>query len=372
MHVMVLLGGVLSGLAGIALLLQLAVPRFAVHNDTPAAATCLLILAFCGPGAVGMFISALITLWPALATDRIFDEYRRGEVLADWHFTPLEWHDHVQAESARLTGTGVLPWLWLVGPVAVIAVIILWMVFPDGAARVANVTMVVAGAAVALWLIRQVQKAVFRRKIDTMRRNPRVLIGPNSVYSDGIFNPWNVGLLVLQRVRVLPGPPMMLELTIGTGRVAQAASAALAVASLTGGSAAAGGALANMRSQTLVPVPAAKQDDVARVVEALLSPLSPMPAPVQADRAPSRALRPRAVRRPHPRRWWLATSAMFVTGFVSFLLGYSPDRHPSSLQSAASVAGLFLWIGGVVAASLAVLASIRIYWSRGRPRPPEA
>ena len=366
MQVMVPLGCVLMVAASIALLLQFTDPRFAGTANTSAAIGCILVLALCGPGAIALFLSALIMLWPARVTDRIFDQFRRGELLADWRFTPSEWNEHVEAEVVRLNKTSALVWLWLVGPSAGIAAMILWIASHSVMARVETMAIVAACAAVALWLLRQIQKAFFRKRIATLRRNPRVLVGASAIYCGGFFKPWNVSMLVLQRARLLPGPPVMVELTIGTGQVVQAAGAVLSVASLAGGSVAAGGALANMQSQMLAPVPAGKLDDAVRVLQALLAPLPRMAAPVSADIAPA-PRQPR--RRPRPGRLWAFAAIMFVVGFVLFLVGDAQDAPPSSLQMAASVTGLFLWVAVLITAVVALTGSIRAYRSRHRARP---
>ena len=365
MRIMLLLGCVFLVLAAIVLALQRADPaRFAVAANTPASTACLVVLALCGPGALAMLLSALITLRPVLVTDRIFDQFRRGDMLADWRFTSSEWDRYVDAEVARLGQGGVLAGLWLVGPFAVVAAITLWTVYPTGQARVEAMTVVAGVAMLALWLLRQMQTAFHRKRIATLRRNPRVLIGGSSIYCGGFFKPWNVSMLVLQRARLLPGPPMMLEVTIGAGQAVQAADTVLAIASLAGGSG--GGTAQSMRSQMLVPVPADRHDEAARVMQELVSPppLTNLPTRriIAAGPAPGQGR--------GGRHWWAVTAIMFVAGFGLFLLGaaaHDPlDAALSSMGTAASVAGLFLWIGGLVTAVVAVMGSIHSYRLRRR------
>ncbi len=48
-----------------------------------------------------MFLAALITLWPARSTDRVLEQFWRGEFLADWRFPADEWEVFLERECAR-------------------------------------------------------------------------------------------------------------------------------------------------------------------------------------------------------------------------------------------------------------------------------
>jgi hypothetical protein len=64
------------------------------------------------------------------------------------------------------------------------------------------------------------------------------------------------------------------------------------------------------------------------------------------------------------------TAVMFVVGFILLLIGGKADDAAeagrSSMGMAASVVGLFLWIGGLITGIIAVTVSIRSYLSRAR------
>ena len=68
--------------------------------------------------------------------------------------------------------------------------------------------------------------------------------------------------------------------------------------------------------------------------------------------------------------WWAITAGMFALGLGLLLLGAASqapsDAVLSSMGTAAAVAGLFLWIGGLVTALLALVAFIRTHRSRAR------
>lgn len=339
------------------------------------AAACSAGLICGGAFAFAFLISVLAAIWSAKTTDRAFARLLAGEMLADWHFPPREWDGFLQTEQASLS-RGCWGLALLLGlPVMIVMGIPGFALADDTVTGVRNLILVVlAGSAVgggAVFL----RVRFIRRRIEELRRIPRVLIGENAVYCGGIFKPWNILSTVLRRIRIVPGPPMMLDVEIGPGQSAQTAlrftRGALAVTAALGGGGAAGAGIgpSNFISEFRVPVPAGKEEEAARIVDSLLHPAalhSPavvaVPAAGTARSPLSAAPRPARGRR---HRWWALTGVLLVTGFAMFLL--APSLAPPSptgtgdppLYTAVTVAGLLLWVAAGIIAILAVIDLLR-------------
>jgi hypothetical protein len=84
-------------------------------------------------------------------------------------------------------------------------------------------------------------------------------------------------MTVLQRIRMIPGSPPRLEVTIGPNRALQAVGTVAGVASAAGGGAGGGGA--GTPTQVMVPVPAGHEVEAAELIDVLLRPRAVARAP---------------------------------------------------------------------------------------------
>ena len=207
------------------------------------------------------------------ATDRIIDQFREGEALADWSFPPPEWDAFLTLEQARrMKGRWWIVGPVIVGPIAVVLAITGWPLAHDMWVKIAIMVLVAGASAAVFWLVWQLFRVADRRHLAMMRRDPRVLIKPSAIYCGGVLTLWDVGMTVLQGIRTVAGSPMMLEVTTGASRTA---STAVGVTSIVTGGISGAAANSNMAPKVLVPVPHGREEAAAHVAEALLQPPGP-------------------------------------------------------------------------------------------------
>jgi hypothetical protein len=224
---------VMAAMAASLLFVQPPVPKQPMSGGQTAL---ILVLLASLPLTISMLLSALITLPAARQADRSIADFRAGRCLVQWEYGSEEWQAYVDAETARARK---INW-WIVALVGAATLItgvaagwsggktltakIAWsLVFPV-------VTFVFGGAAIAL--VRIVGSRRRRRLLTSPRR---AYISSNAFYCGGDFNYWGSGMRALESVRLLPGPPPVLELVIGLSRGAKSASKAVNVAALVGG-----------------------------------------------------------------------------------------------------------------------------------------
>jgi hypothetical protein len=261
MSAMRVLAWVLLGLAGTALVVRLFGPRFA-----PAAVTTVLVVMLTFGGMILGVV--LIMERAAVQTDRLFVAFCQSEMLADWRFPAAEWERFIDADASQIGRVTYAIALCVVLPLAGIAGVALWTGI-SGWVRIAGLVAVVMAVAGTFYGVMWFERSYAARRMRQQRRSKRVLIGHDSVYCGGRFWRWNVNLLVLQKAKLRAGTPMLMDLTLGSSPALQVVGGLLAVAALVGGGSAGGGTV----SQTvLIPVPAGREDEAARVVAALLSP----------------------------------------------------------------------------------------------------
>ncbi len=221
--------------------------------------------------AAAMFFMALTTLFTARATDRIIDQFRGGESLADWSFAPSEWDAFLALEEIRrIKGRRWIILSTIVGPIAAVLAITGWLLALDIWVRTVIMILVAGMSAAAFWLIWQLFLVADHRHFAMMRRNPRVLIRRSAIYCGGVLTLWDVSMTVLRGIRMIAGSPMMLEVTTGASTMVSAVGTVANVTSMLTGSSA--GGATDMTAQVLVPVPFGREDEAAQVAKTLLQP----------------------------------------------------------------------------------------------------
>jgi len=248
-----------------------AIPYFSQMPTSDGAGLFWLVTAvLAGSTATVMFLVALLSLFVVRAGDRAFARFRGGQVLADWSFPPDQWEAFLRSERARRGKVRMqLGLLGLALPLGIFGLIVASVVAHDVATGIACVAGTVAVVALALCLAKWVAAWFDRRYVTRMRRNRRVLISEGAIYCGGALTLWDVNMTVLQRIRMIPGSPPQLEVTIGPNWASQAMGTVAGVASAAGGGAGGGG---GTPTQVMVPVPADHEAEAAEIINLLLRP----------------------------------------------------------------------------------------------------
>jgi hypothetical protein len=274
-----------GGLIGCALCaayaaLGAAIPYFSQMPTRDGAGLFWLVTALvAGSIALVMFLIALLSLFVVRAGDRAFARFRSGDVLADWSFPPDQWEAFLGAEQARRGKVRMqLGLLGLALPLGIFGLILASVVAHGVGTGIACVAGTVAVVALALRLAKWVADGFDRRYLARMRRNRRVLIGQSAIYCGGALTLWDVNMTVLQRIRMIPGSPLQLEVTIGPNRALRAVDTVAGVASAAGGGAGGGG---GTPTQVMVPVPAGHEGEAAALIDLLLRPRAVAHAPAR-------------------------------------------------------------------------------------------
>jgi hypothetical protein len=330
-----------------------------LNSRSDGATACFTGLVAGGAITFGLIISVLATIWSAKATDRAFARLLAGEMLADWHFPSQEWERYVASEQARMSKGWWALWVLVGLPVMIGAAIPAFVLADSAVGRARNLILAAAVVGVLGAIAAFLRARFIRRRVEAIRHIPRVLIGRNAVYFGGMFRPWNIMTTVLRRVRIITGAPMLLDIVIGPGQSAQTAlrfsRGALAVAAAFGGAGGAGISESSFISTLQVPVAAGREEEAARVVDALLYAPAPNAAPQVSA---SEVARPVV---PGQHRWWKLTGILLIAGLATILLApQSPQGTPDSpLYTAMAVTGMLLWVAAGVTALIAIVNLVR-------------
>ena len=322
----------------------------------------------------GLFI-ALVTMFVARAADRVIAEFRTGHALADWTFTPPEWGAFLASQRVRRSKGR----LWVAGLAVVLPIsfgvgMVAWMMAPRAWIGVANVALVLVGAALLLKLLGLIFAWSDRRYFAMLQRNRRVLVAHNAVYCGGVLTLWNVTGTVLQRIRILADSPMRLEVTTGANQALRTVGMVAGMASVASGGAAAGSAISGMVAQVVIPVPAGREGEAREVMQALLQPVRPPVRMMSVVGPPMRVPVAAPQSRSAPRSvwpWWWIAAGLWAVGLVLFLTAPTAKDGSEEFTNfglAISVVGLFMWIASLLAAIAAVFGTVRSFRHRAAAR----
>jgi len=186
---------------------------------------------------------ATLTLWYfAWRADAHLAAFKQGVYLAHWTYNAAEWRAHLEQEaenSRHMVYAGPLMGLVLCG----IPVLPFWKEL-----GVLGVAGVAAFGLLAGWGIGSlaIARASRQRAQAIARGRAEVYIGKEAALVDGHYIPWAGAGLTLTGATLVPGPPAALELTVrvNNGRVPQT-------------------------QQLRIPVPAGRQQEAERVIQAL-------------------------------------------------------------------------------------------------------
>ncbi len=167
--------------------------------------------------ALAMLFLALVLVFVSRATDAAFDQFRRGEVLADWRYSPEEWGAFLALEQKLHSKGGPAAGLAFIIPVVFILTILTWQLAPDSRSRIVVVSGAVAVGAALFWAITWLRSHLVRKHTARLRRNARVVTGQNAISCGGMLTQWNYGGTVLRRIRIVGGAPPCLEVVTGAG-----------------------------------------------------------------------------------------------------------------------------------------------------------
>jgi len=348
---------------------------------------CFLMVWITSPLMLAMLFSALLTIPTARKADREFDQFRGGDLLVRWEYSPDFWLPYVEAETHRLRGASKGGFGLIFGPLGVLALYIVYFVTRDSENKIEVIAIIVALLAGLMSIYIVSAKAVIRFRRNALLDCPRAYIGRSAIYCGGIFDFWGSQLRALQSVRLLPGhaPPGVLEFVIGlTDRAAVAFNTVSILAMRPG-------FLSSYSARQVIPIPPGEESRAAEIVTLLRSP-EHMAPPVKATQpqVSSHPAMPIAVAQPafvplkkppalsgvhhDPRslrekavRWFILTVILLIGGLGLFLLAIPIDSgrpagaQPSSLATGIEVAGLFAWM-----LSPAALIMSIIQWFRSR------
>jgi GNAT superfamily N-acetyltransferase len=185
-------------------------------------AACLIPALILGSMALGMLLSALLTIPTARATDRIFDTFRSGALLARWDYPAAMWEGHVAAEARRSRRNARI-WVGiafvLIGGVAGL---ISYSVPAARSRKIGAACIAVAATVLAAAGVYRLVVMLMERRLKAKRDCPRAYIGPTAVYAGGTFNFWGSQLRALQSVKLeagqSPGQPERIVVVIGLSK----------------------------------------------------------------------------------------------------------------------------------------------------------
>src|ERR1700722_10388927 len=103
---------------------------------------CYLTVWINSPLMLAMVFSALLTIPTARKADREFDQFRRGDLLVRWEYSPAFWLPYVEAETRRLRKAAKGGFCLIFGPLGVLAIYIGYMVARDSESKI-EVTAIV-------------------------------------------------------------------------------------------------------------------------------------------------------------------------------------------------------------------------------------
>ena len=356
--------------------------------------SCLLTVWIISPLMLAMLFSALLTIPTARKADREFDQFRRGDLLVRWEYSPEFWLPYVEAETHRLRGAAKGGFGLIFGPLGVLALFIGYLEARDMESKIEVIAIVVALLAGLMSIYIVSAKAVIRFRHNALLNCPRAYIGRSAIYCGGIFNFWGSQLRGLQSVRLLPGHdaghPGLLEFIIGMSTGAHRAMVAVDIVTTLAMSPT---YASSQSARQVIPIPPGEEGRAGEIISLLRAP-KPVAAAVKADRphvsvhsvAPPIASvlyastkKPPALSGGHhdpqvlhkkARRWLVVTVVLLFGGLGLFLVAIPVDSgrpagaQPSSLATGIEIAGLFAWVLSPAALVMAI-----VQWVRSRRSP---
>ncbi|MGD0464612.1 MAG: hypothetical protein ABSB74_19170 [Tepidisphaeraceae bacterium] len=263
--------------------------------------TCILIAWLTSPLMIAMLLSALLTIPTARQADREFDQFRRGDLLVRWEYSPEFWLPYVEAETHRLRGASRVMFGVIFGPITVLALIIGYSVPQATGEKIELCANLVAGLTVLSGAYYVAAKAIIQLRRNALLNCPRAYIGLSAIYCGGIFNFWGSQLRGLQSVRLLPGHtpehPGLLEFIIGLSTTGRRAAAAIDAVNLLAMRPA---YMSSYSTRQVIPVPPGEELPAAEIVTLLRTPQHTAP-PNKATQGHSYPAESVAFARPTPR-----------------------------------------------------------------------
>lgn len=339
-------------------------------RNGPAATTCLVVAAISLPGAIAMFLSALLTIPNARKADRCFDSFRKHDCLAEWTYGKNEWRRYVRSEEKRLRKTG---WV-MAGFVGVILMavwlVIAWFANSSGRGQIIGMLFGMAAAISVAGII----LGCYRLYIWTRRRRlsscPRAFIGRNAIFCGGDFAYWGSNMLVLRSARLLEGDVPQLEFVIGTGgtalTIARFADLVNTVAGHPTGT-------SQMTWRYTVLVPEGRTAEAAAALSTILQPEPRKPAVIPVAKAQTvspmaASPRPQPQSNPQPAKtarasaiWWQVTAGLLLVGLGMLLASDSVGQRAGKVVG---MIGFLMWCASPVTLIVASRRSIQRWRSR--------
>jgi hypothetical protein len=350
----------------------------------------LLAMAIGLPVGAAMLLSALLTIPTARQTDRHFNDFLSGHLLAEWTYSTEQWSAFVTAEARRWRRGKWIYFAFFMIPSLLTGAFIAIMASSTTNTRLLHCGYVLA-AAVAVSIPYFFLAGIYlRRHHAQLLKYPKAYIGRNAVYCGGDFNFWGSGMRGLDSMRIIPGNPPMLEVIVGLSqRAAQAMKAVDAINIATLHPTYASG----MKARQAIPIPTgceAQAEEIVRmltppvprpavvhppvvhppVIHAQAAALAPAfhPAPVKLTAAPvpSTSSSPTADFLHHrTHRWWRITAALFVLGLTCFILIIPLDSHRpagqdiSGATTAMALFALLFWMLSLGSLIYAIILTIK-------------
>lgn len=359
---------------------------------------CFIIAMIALPLILAMLFSALLTIPTARKTDRAFDEFRRGELLARWDYPADFWQAYVDREFKRLTRTAWLLFGFILLVSGGLGLFLSIAVPTTRTAKLEGASIAVAILIAVTLVIGAAITGVIRMRRKALLDCPRAYISKDAIYCGGIFNFWGSQLRGLRSLRIEPGDsrgkPAMLAFTIGFSPRARRAVAVVDAINLAMLRPA---VTSSYVVRQAIPVPPGRDEEAQAIVHQLKSPpaapahANPVPASMPAGALPAAGTaraNPTPARVPLPaayltpgstlppqaislrrsaRRWLAITAALLLGGLCIFLVAGSmaptgPNKPPqSALITSVEVIALFAWLFSPVTI---VIAAVK--WTRSR------
>jgi hypothetical protein len=348
-------------------------------SSAAARSACQIILFVSLSFSMAMVLSALLTIPTARQADRSFDDFRKGDLLAEWSYTPEEWETFVYGEMRRRWRAGWVIFGLCGGVSAASGLIIAWAASSTLSSRLTHCGYVLAGLAGMSVPFSFLLRWILNSKARALRANPKAMIGRRAVYCGGDFDLWG-GLWTVRSATVKQDPPM-LEIVVGYTRNAGRAMQVVDLLSAVTGHPTTTSSMVNCYR---IPIPAGQMQQAREIAGVLMPAAARSPAVVTQPKqvAPASSQKPaRLLAEPpamikvsgrHPaRRWWFITAAAFVLGLICFILvglldnGRAANQPESAATMTSALLGCLLWIICLVAFVYAIIVSWR---TRSRPR----
>jgi len=378
-RVFLIIAAVLT-VAGSAPLVVLWVLSFRGGASADTRHSCFLAVCLIAPFMLAMLLSALLTIPTARRADRAFEQFRRGDLLARWEYSPDFWLPYVEAETHRLkiASRGLIGIFFV--PFTLVALFIGYSVPRNIGNKIELCAVLLAGMTALSAGCYAIAKAVVRLRRNALLNCPRAYIGSSAIYCGGIFGFWGSQMLALQSVRLLPGHtpehPGVLEFIIGLSTTAHRAAIGIDVATMLAMRPA---YASSYSTRQVIPVPPGQELRAGEIVGLLRAAQQPPPhvsshpappvavAPTKTPHALSGAHHdPRSLHR-HAVPWLVLTLVLLFGGLGLFLLAMPLDYNraagadPSSLATLIEVTGLLAWV-----LSPATLIMSIVQWLRSR------